>query len=179
MARFFISDFIYKGRISVVPLEYTLSSSRFLDVVLFYAYVQLVEIIDYLTLCGYLKKTTDSFPVVKLTQTSRSVLQPDAKIFMKITEIEKSSKTAFVTKSNKCKTDVQVDNNLLTALKNLRLTIAKKQNLPAFVIFHDSTLTDMCAKQPTTLDEFMNISGVGSVKAERYGEQLWKLYASI
>ena len=140
--------------------------------------VQLVEIIDYLTLCGYLRKTTDSFPVVKLTQTSRNALQPDAKIWMKVTRSvsETTSKKASQSiKPVKIMNTIPVDNKLLTSLKDLRLTIAKKQNLPAFVIFHDSTLTDMCVKQPTTFDALMNVSGVGSVKAERYGEQFLEI----
>jgi len=60
---------------------------------------------------------------------------------------------------------------LFTALREVRLSIAQEQSLPAFVIFHDSTLTDMCIKLPTTQDMLLNVSGVGQVKAERYGKQ--------
>jgi len=126
---------------------------------------ELTDIIDHLVLYGYLRKTADQYPVVKLTAKSKDLLRQGASISMKTSR--KSSKRAV--------TSIQpplarvADRNLLEALKQLRLSIAKEQNLPAFVIFHDSTLTDMCEKMPGNLDEFMNVSGVGQVKAEKYG----------
>ncbi len=59
-------------------------------------------------------------------------------------------------------------NGLLAELKRLRLDLAKIQGVPAFVIFSDKTLMDMCEKCPQTLDEFMTVDGVGEVKAQRY-----------
>jgi len=59
---------------------------------------------------------------------------------------------------------------LLEALKILRLSIAKENRVPAFVVFSDSTLTDMCMKMPATIEELLDVSGVGQVKAERYGQ---------
>jgi ATP-dependent DNA helicase RecQ len=63
-----------------------------------------------------------------------------------------------------------IDQGLLERLKALRREIAQRQAMPAYIIFHDSTLLDMCAKQPRTIDEFLLVSGVGQKKAELYGE---------
>ncbi|MDD4699971.1 MAG: HRDC domain-containing protein, partial [Oscillospiraceae bacterium] len=60
-----------------------------------------------------------------------------------------------------------------------RFSIASEQKVPAFVIFSDASLTDMCMKLPQNADEFLNISGVGRVKLERYGEQFIKLIAAF
>jgi len=64
-----------------------------------------------------------------------------------------------------------VDKQLFAVLRELRLTIANEQSVPAFVIFSNSALTDMCIKTPVTKEEFLNVSGVGNVKLERYGER--------
>ena len=45
-----------------------------------------------------------------------------------------------------------------------------RQRVPAYVVFSDATLMDMCRIKPKTRDEFMEVSGVGQRKAIRYGE---------
>jgi ATP-dependent DNA helicase RecQ len=61
--------------------------------------------------------------------------------------------------------------DLFSKLKELRLTIAREGNVPAFVVFSDAALVDMCLKHPQTSAEFLAVSGVGQVKLERYGER--------
>ena len=58
---------------------------------------------------------------------------------------------------------------LFAKLKELRLAIAREEKAPAFVIFSDATLVDMCQKHPYTEEELLSVSGVGRVKLERYG----------
>ncbi len=58
---------------------------------------------------------------------------------------------------------------LFNALKSLRLQLAKAQNLPPYVIFHDKTLRELAVRQPSTPEDLMQVSGVGERKAERYG----------
>jgi ATP-dependent DNA helicase RecQ len=63
------------------------------------------------------------------------------------------------------------DPELLNILKDLRRSIAKKLNLPPFVIFQDPSLADMSIQYPITLDEMQKIQGVGQGKAQRYGKE--------
>jgi len=63
------------------------------------------------------------------------------------------------------------DNGMFDALRALRYEIAKEQNVPAFMIFADSTLVDMCEKIPRTRDEFRRVSGVGQMKLEKYADR--------
>jgi ATP-dependent DNA helicase RecQ len=63
-----------------------------------------------------------------------------------------------------------INNNLFEKLRKLRLSIARDEKVPPFMIFHDSTLKDMCKNLPTSKKEFLNVSGVGKVKFEKYGE---------
>jgi ATP-dependent DNA helicase RecQ len=78
----------------------------------------------------------------------------------------------------KTKTRVAVNNALLAKLKELRFKLAQQKNVPAFVIFSDSTLIDMCSKMPANADEFLQVSGVGKIKLEAYGKEFLELIAS-
>jgi len=64
----------------------------------------------------------------------------------------------------------EADQGLYKKLKALRLMIAKDQNLPPYVIFHDKTLIEMAVQKPRTLDHMGQISGVGQSKLSRYGQ---------
>ena len=66
---------------------------------------------------------------------------------------------------------------LLDALKRLRLEIASRDGVPPFVVFADSTLIDMCLKLPKDENEMLNVSGVGKIKAERYGAAFCRIIA--
>lgn len=60
---------------------------------------------------------------------------------------------------------------LYQRLRALRSKIAHTQGLPAYIIFSDVALQEMCEQLPRTPEEFLEISGVGQVKLERYGEK--------
>jgi len=64
-----------------------------------------------------------------------------------------------------------VDEELLHVLKDLRKKMAKKMNLPPFVIFQDPSLEDMAIQYPVKLEELQNIVGVGAGKAKKYGAE--------
>jgi ATP-dependent DNA helicase RecQ len=63
-----------------------------------------------------------------------------------------------------------IEESLFAALKDLRTRIAKEAGVPSYVIFSDATLRDMCRKQPATRSEFLLVSGVGAVKADKYAD---------
>jgi len=130
---------------------------------------QLRAIMQHLILSGYLVKTDDEYPVVKLGRRANEILRDGTQISMKLSKDEDKEKKRL--KADKHAQKSQVDIALFSILRDVRKVIAEEQNMPAFVIFHDSTLTDMCEKRPTTMQEFLNVSGVGQVKAERYGKQ--------
>jgi ATP-dependent DNA helicase RecQ len=64
-----------------------------------------------------------------------------------------------------------VDDELLHILKDLRKKMAKKLNLPPFVIFQDPSLGDMAIQYPVKIEELHNIVGVGAGKAKKYGKE--------
>ncbi|HTN97385.1 MAG TPA: DNA helicase RecQ [Nordella sp.] len=62
------------------------------------------------------------------------------------------------------------DHDLFEKLRARRLELAKAQNVPPYVIFHDKTLIEMAARQPRTIVELATVPGTGAVKLARYGE---------
>ncbi len=64
-----------------------------------------------------------------------------------------------------------VDEELIHILKDLRKKMAKKMNLPPFVIFQDPSLDDMAIQYPVTVEEMKNIVGVGTGKAKKFGQE--------
>lgn len=65
--------------------------------------------------------------------------------------------------------EVSKNDPLFEELRAVRKTIAEREQVPPFVIFSDATLKDMCIKLPHSRDEFLQVSGVGEMKLEKYG----------
>jgi len=72
---------------------------------------------------------------------------------------------------------VPVNPDLLTVLKKLRMSLAKDADVPAFVIFSDAALVDMCARMPQNEEEFLSVSGVGQKKLEQFGADFLSVIA--
>ncbi len=66
----------------------------------------------------------------------------------------------------------EIDATLFDALKGWRREQAKADGVPAYVIFHDRTLEQICRVRPRTLDALLTISGIGPAKVDRYGDQI-------
>ena len=126
---------------------------------------RLRDIIEYLCENGYMTAEGDEYPILRLTPKSRGVLTGSETLRMML-EIPQKKK-ASAAKSAALPPE---DEKLLTALKELRKSLAMRQSVPAYVVFSDATLMDMCRIKPKTRDEFMEVSGVGQRKAIRYGE---------
>jgi ATP-dependent DNA helicase RecQ len=65
---------------------------------------------------------------------------------------------------------IEENPELFERLRKLRTELAEQAKVPAYIIFSDATLHDICRKLPKNDVEFLYVSGVGSKKAERYGE---------
>lgn len=134
------------------------------------------EIINYLVLNGYILLSNGAFPVAQLGPDYKTFLSSGEPILMKVvTESERKSKEAR-TSHQKSRAPVgDIDQGLFDELKRLRFEIAAKKKVPAFVIFSDATLVDMCRKKPGDKGEMLMVSGVGEVKFKRYGEAFLKV----
>lgn len=125
-------------------------------------------VIDSLRIQGYLALDESSiYKVPALTPKARGVLMGKEHVFMKeqLTP-EKLAKKA----KPKIERETVENGGLLEQLRAERLRLARAYSVPAYVIFSDAALYDMCRLMPTSREEFLEVSGVGKVKAERYGE---------
>lgn len=130
-----------------------------------YGEKRLRDIIDHLCENGYMTAQGDEYPILKLAPKSRGVLTGQETLRMML-EIPQKKKAAAV----KDAPLPPADEKLLAALKDLRKSLAMRQSIPAYVVFTDATLIDMCRLKPKTQEEFMEVSGVGQAKPQRYGE---------
>src|SRR5690606_35832379 len=64
---------------------------------------------------------------------------------------------------------VEADRELFQALRQKRVEIARAQNVPPYVIFHDKTLIELAAARPSSRKEMADVPGVGESKLDRYG----------
>lgn len=126
---------------------------------------RLRDIIDHLCESGYMTAQGDEYPILKLAPKSRGVLTGQETLRMML-EIPQKKKSAAA----KDAPLPPADEKLLAALKDLRKSLAMRQSIPAYVVFTDATLIDMCRLKPKTQEEFMEVSGVGQAKSQRYGE---------
>ena len=109
---------------------------------------------------------------IKITEKGFQFLKEKATIsFRKLTEKQKVKREKKVKK-----VAIALDNDLdQTLYENLRVTrqqLAKKRRVPAYVIFNDKTLAELAQVKPQSLDEMLDISGIGAAKLKKFGQAL-------
>jgi len=132
------------------------------------------DVIRHLVMEGYLAQTGGEYPVLRLNPKSQAVLSGEETLTMK-----RAKELPRQPKADKSRAATQAaapDDGLLRELKRLRLQLAQEANVPAFVIFSDATLLDMCRRKPHSAMELLKVSGVGQVKLERYGKDFLAVF---
>ncbi|KAF1715200.1 DNA helicase RecQ [Pseudoxanthomonas yeongjuensis] len=120
---------------------------------------------------GLLEVDTEAFGGLRLTDSSRAVLTGKQAVVLrkelpgkKARERERGPRTGVSVQAH--------DLPLFGALRDLRAQLAREQNVPAYVIFHDSTLRNIAEQRPENLGELARVGGIGGTKLERYGPQV-------
>jgi ATP-dependent DNA helicase RecQ len=136
-------------------------------------------IFDHLINEGFLLQEEGEYPVITLGR-AQGLLSEEERVFMKLpqeraqgrekTHDEKIPKKTGVKFTVKQKLPDDIDEVLLDKLRKLRKEIAAKDFVPAYIVFSDASLRDMCRKKPISLTQFSGVNGVGSIKLEKYGE---------
>ncbi len=123
-------------------------------------------------IAGYIDKDIENYGLLKVTRAGRKFL--DKPVSFKIVEDNdfSDSDEEVVAKGG---VSCAVDPELSAILKDLRKKIAKQNGLPPYVIFQDQSLDAMATTYPISIEELINIPGVGPGKAKRYGEEFVKV----
>lgn len=126
-----------------------------------------MALIRQVLVAGYLKKEIEQYGILRVTEKGAAFLKkPESFMMTKDHVYNKASSDAIVSAS---KVGV-VDDALLKQLKDLRKAQSKKMDVPPYVVFQDPSLHDMALKYPISMEELLNINGVGEGKAKKYGK---------
>ncbi len=120
---------------------------------------------------GYIEKGIENYGLLSITPEGRDYMKEPEPFF--ITEDREFDEYSDMAGEG---TSV-LDETLFAMLKDLRRDVARRKNLPPYVIFQDPSLEDMATSYPTSIEELQNIKGVGVGKANRYGAEFCKLIA--
>lgn len=123
-------------------------------------------------IAGYIDKDIENYGLLKVTKAGHAFLKnPVSFKIVKDVDFEEMEEEVPMKGGAAC----AVDPELYAILKDLRKKIAKRLELPPYVIFQDPSLEAMATTYPITLEELQNIPGVGAGKAKRYGEEFIKV----
>ncbi|MEZ0469358.1 DNA helicase RecQ [Luteimonas salinilitoris] len=120
---------------------------------------------------GLLEVDAEGYGGLRLTETSRAVLKGRQPVMLRKVAAPRERTRALRAASAAAEL-APADLPLFEALRELRAQLARDQNVPAYVIFHDSTLREIAARRPSSEDELAGIGGIGAGKLSRYGSQV-------
>ena len=123
-------------------------------------------------IAGYIGKDIENYGLLKVTKAGHAFLKnPVSFKIVKDVDFDEVEEEVPMKGGASC----AVDPELYSILKDLRKKIAKRLELPPYVIFQDPSLEAMATTYPITIEELQNIPGVGAGKAKRYGEEVVKV----
>ncbi len=116
-------------------------------------------------------KDIENYGIIKITPAGEKFLKKPYSIqIIKTDEKEDDDEDQEIDTAIPIQKEGVIDKALYKMLKDLLKNIAKKENLPPYVIFQDISLEDMCVQYPTNMNEMTQITGVGIGKAQKYGQ---------
>ncbi len=119
---------------------------------------------------GLLDVDAEGYGGLRLTEASRGVLKGETQVMLrKPTNMKERARTTRAATG----ADIDLapaDRPLFESLRALRGRLAREQNVPAYVIFHDATLREIARLRPISHGQLGGIGGVGAGKLERYGD---------
>ena len=134
-------------------------------------------IIDELVFREYLTRSSGDFPTIELAGRGVVFMKGDKPFIMRVAKGKPRAPKRDERRTRKARnageetpdlTPEQAE--LFERLRELRLSIAREQQVPPYLIFNNATLEDMCRKRPASAEDLLEVSGVGEKKAERYGQ---------
>jgi ATP-dependent DNA helicase RecQ len=125
------------------------------------------RLLEELVALGCIAQTAGQYPVVELTSRGRAVLAGSETIEMALEPDHEHSPVAG-----------DADPALLERLRAWRAEVARRQGVPAYIIFHDRTLTQLAVQRPANLAAMEALPGIGRSKLDRYGQAILDVLAA-
>ncbi len=114
---------------------------------------------------GHLRKDVETYGVLKMTDKGRAFLKSPKKM-----SISLNTDFSNIVADDSSAPSMALDTTLLNQLKDLRRVVAKKKEVPPYVVFQDPSIEDMATQYPVSIEDMTNIAGVSEGKAKRYGK---------
>lgn len=134
------------------------------------------EVIRTMVERGYLCQTKDKYTLLKLTESSESLLEETQPFYISYRkEEEKAGKKLKASGASGRRPAQMADLTegqqvLFEELRKLRMRLAGKRKIPPYMVASDKTLRDMCVRLPRTREELLDVNGMGEKKVKQYGE---------
>jgi ATP-dependent DNA helicase RecQ len=138
------------------------------------------SVVRQLVVQGLVKVDSERFNTLRLTEASRAVLRGERQLSLRrqvsrpgLRRNERRDRSRL--QSGEAPSGVALDSvgtGVFEALRTWRRAVAKEHGVPAYTVFHDSTLRELAGRMPRSLSELSGITGIGATKLERYGESL-------
>jgi ATP-dependent DNA helicase RecQ len=123
-----------------------------------------------LVAAGLLDVDTEGYGGLRLTDASRAVLRGEQTVMLRKELPRRKQRERSRSAASPAIELSPAEQPLFDALRELRTRLAREQNVPPYVIFHDTTLRAIAALRPASAGELAGVGGIGSGKLERYGE---------
>ncbi|MBS0420920.1 MAG: DNA helicase RecQ [Proteobacteria bacterium] len=139
------------------------------------------SVLRQLVMHGLVKVDHERFNTLRLTEASREVLRGERRLNLRRQVAKPVSRRGERRAVDKARITAAPDSAnaiVFEALRGWRRDTAKEHGVPAYTIFHDSTLLELADRLPGSLDELREISGIGATKLERYGHALLEVMQS-
>jgi ATP-dependent DNA helicase RecQ len=142
------------------------------------------SVLRQLVMLRLIKVDHERFNTLRLTEASREVLRGERQLRLRrpAKALPKRSDRRRVDNS-RISADVAdttgADDRVYEALRTWRREVSKQHGVPAYTVFHDSTLRELAQVRPRSLEELRSISGIGATKLERYGAALLETLRAV
>jgi ATP-dependent DNA helicase RecQ len=123
---------------------------------------------------GYLYADGEAYGALKLTETARGVLKGETEVMLR----EEALGVGRAPRAKSRRGDLAAprsasgDPDLIEVLRAWRSEVAKKRNVPAYVVLHDATMDGIATAKPVTMAQLRGIPGIGDKKLEHYGDEI-------
>lgn len=134
------------------------------------------EVIRTMVERGYLCQTKDKYTLLKLTESSESLLEETQPFYISYRKEEekagKKLKASGASGRRPAQTADLTEGQQVPfeELRKLRMRLAGKRKIPPYMVASDKTLRDMCVRLPRTREELLDVNGMGEKKVKQYGE---------
>lgn len=162
-----------KGSKDKRVLQYRLDSLSTYGIMSATSTSRIFDIVQFLLEKELISQAGSEYPVLAINAQSLEFIRDKQPLIMQLPKEKVAEKPASTTAIDLS----DISTVLFDRLKVLRRGLAEDANVPAYIVFSDATLRDMCRKLPRSSDEFLSVAGVGQKKLELYGKAFIDLIA--